>query len=296
MTPPASALKRVGGPSKGKRIKNTSALKKVGVAGESVRIKKVKKVGRVKAGREEGKGKKAVESAKQRQLREEQVRLDRERQENIDKVSCSRCMPFEKASERKKKLYNSKYHVSKTTIAKRLRSDFKQGVAGGINLNLFGNDSGGSGGRGGGRRTKQSKCLVKIGKSPVHAWGLFASEFIKKGTRVIEYIGVVSRLSVGNVKESLYQSQGLDSSYLFRVGRDVIDATFAGGPARYINHSCDPNCKPKSFTSDSRIWIFSIKDIQPGEELCYDYKFDYEEGDKKIPCCCGAKNCSGYMN
>ena len=78
----------------------------------------------------------------------------------------------------------------------------------------------------------------------------------------------------------------------------VADATTRGGRARYINHSCDPNCESRIFSIEgvSKVGIFTRRAVARGEELCYDYKFDFEEGDKRVPCACGAKGCRGFMN
>merc|ERR1711924_379968 len=126
------------------------------------------------------------------------------------------------------------------------------------------------------------------------AWGLFASEHIKEGTKIIEYIGELTRASLADKRENYYESNGMDSTYMFRVGRNLIDATLRDGPARYINHSCDPNCKPKQFVHDNKIILYAIKDIEQGEELFYDYKFDFEDESRKTPCHCGAYNCRGW--
>ena len=139
--------------------------------------------------------------------------------------------------------------------------------------------------------------LVRIGRSPVHEWGLFASVDIPKGTNVIEYIGQKIRGPLADLREKFYESNGMDSSYLFRVGGQVVlDATVTGGPARYINHSCDPNCKPVQHVAAQKIIISSIQDIKQGEELFYDYKFEREADEFKIPCSCGTSKCTGYMN
>ncbi len=80
--------------------------------------------------------------------------------------------------------------------------------------------------------------------------------------------------------------------------RWVIDATRRGGSARFINHSCDPNCSTKTVMVDGRkhICIYAKRRIEQGEELCYDYKFQYEaDVTQKVRCNCGARNCSGWM-
>ena len=75
-----------------------------------------------------------------------------------------------------------------------------------------------------------------------------------------------------------------------------IDAREIGNMARYINHSCDPNCKlvPVNVNGYMRVAIICNKDVGPGEFLCYDYQFDTQHGEK-FTCRCGAKNCRGTM-
>ena len=77
----------------------------------------------------------------------------------------------------------------------------------------------------------------------------------------------------------------------------VVGATMQGNSARFINHSCMPSCKSKCVIIEGkpRIIIFAERDIAAFEELTYDYKFAYDESDK-VPCACGARNCTGFMN
>lgn len=86
---------------------------------------------------------------------------------------------------------------------------------------------------------------------------------------------------------------------MFRLDEDrVVDATLSGGLARYINHSCNPNCRTEivDVDKDCRIIIVSKRKINQGEELSYDYKFDLEDESHKISCMCGAPNCRKWMN
>ena len=90
---------------------------------------------------------------------------------------------------------------------------------------------------------------------------------------------------------------GIGCSYMFRVDSDyIIDATKKGNLARFINHSCDPNCYAKIIPvgTEKRIAIYSKRDIEVNEEITYDYKFPLE--DEKIPCYCGAATCRGTLN
>lgn len=146
--------------------------------------------------------------------------------------------------------------------------------------------------------TAKTKSL-KFGRSKVHAWGLFANQLIEADDFVIEYVGETIRCVLADVREQQYEASGLGSSYLFRIDDEwVVDATVRGGRARFINHSCDPNCYTKIFTVDGqrKIGIYAKRPIVPGEELFYDYKFEYETEDKKVPCHCGAKNCRKFLN
>ncbi|XP_030054215.1 histone-lysine N-methyltransferase 2C isoform X2 [Microcaecilia unicolor] len=142
------------------------------------------------------------------------------------------------------------------------------------------------------------KSSVYLARSRIQGLGLYAARDIEKHTMVIEYIGTIIRNEVANRKEKLYESQNR-GVYMFRIDNDhVIDATLTGGPARYINHSCAPNCVAEvvTFEKGHKIIISSNRRIQKGEELCYDYKFDFEDDQHKIPCHCGAVNCRKWMN
>ena len=229
--------------------------------------------------------------AEARRQMEEELRV----KENIDSVPCGKMLPWSKNW--KKDYYNTEYSVAGVTVARKTRRECKEATFGsaclpcamqkppersGVKSKVKGEDV--------------INRLVDIGKSPIHAWGLFASEKVSAGTKVIQYIGELTRCSLADKRENDYETSGMDSTYMFRVGRNLIDATLRGGPARYINHSCDPNCQPKQFTSKNEIWLYAIKDIEKGEELFYDYKFDFEEGSRKTPCHCGAVNCRGWMN
>jgi [histone H3]-lysine4 N-trimethyltransferase MLL3 len=114
---------------------------------------------------------------------------------------------------------------------------------------------------------------------------------------VIEYIGEVIRAELTDIREKRYteQNRGI---YMFRLDDDrVLDATMSGNMARYINHSCNPNCVTEvvEVDRDHHIIIFANRRINRGEELSYDYKFDYED-ENRLPCLCGASNCKKWMN
>ncbi|CDF33129.1 unnamed protein product [Chondrus crispus] len=146
---------------------------------------------------------------------------------------------------------------------------------------------------------KQRRQPVKYRKSIIHGMGLFALAPIEAGEFVIEYIGEIIRGSVANLRQEKYTRRGMGDSYLFRLSNGmVLDATHKGCIARFINHSCDPNITAKiiSIDGEDKIVFYSKRNIKKGEELTYDYKFDFEAEDLKIPCLCKAYNCRKFLN
>ncbi|PVU85872.1 hypothetical protein BB560_006878 [Smittium megazygosporum] len=142
---------------------------------------------------------------------------------------------------------------------------------------------------------------VFFAKSGIHNYGLFTREHISSGEFVIEYIGERIRSILADHRETRYAKIGFgkDCCYLFRVDHEtVIDATLMGNIARFVNHSCDPNCIAKVIVVDGskRIGIYAKTDIKVGDEITYDYKFSIEDTDEKIPCLCGAATCRGFLN
>ncbi|KAK0916352.1 histone methyltransferase set1 [Friedmanniomyces endolithicus] len=147
---------------------------------------------------------------------------------------------------------------------------------------------------------KKRRKLVKFDRSAIHGWGLYAEENIGQNEMIIEYVGEKVRQKVADMREIRYEKQGVGSSYLFRMLDDeIVDATKKGGIARFINHSCSPNCTAKIIKVEGtpRIVIYALKDIGKNEELTYDYKFEREYGSTdRIPCLCGSANCKGFLN
>src|SRR3982751_4716969 len=112
----------------------------------------------------------------------------------------------------------------------------------------------------------------EIRTSPIQGQGAFATEHIPAGTRIIEYAG--QRLTPAEA-DARYpdDAPGRHHTFLFAIDDDiVIDAAVDGNEARFINHSCDPNCD--AVVEGDRIWIETIRDVQPGEELAYDYAYE----------------------
>ncbi|KAM9824640.1 histone-lysine N-methyltransferase 2B-like [Neosynchiropus ocellatus] len=145
---------------------------------------------------------------------------------------------------------------------------------------------------------KTSKEAVGVYRSPIHGRGLFCKRNIEAGEMVIEYAGTVIRAVLTDKREKYYDSKGI-GCYMFRIDDfDVVDATMQGNAARFINHSCEPNCYSRVINVDGRkhIVIFALRKIYRGEELTYDYKFPIEDEDSKLHCNCGARRCRRFMN
>jgi len=142
--------------------------------------------------------------------------------------------------------------------------------------------------------------VLRFDKSKVHGWGVYPTELIKAGQFIVEYRGILIGNAVSDKREKIYQRAKIGSDYMFRLDADaVVDATEKGNIARYINASCNPNCFTKISSIDGvkKIGIYAKRDIRPGEELNYDYKFAHEKDEsKRIPCRCGSTDCRGFMN
>jgi len=140
--------------------------------------------------------------------------------------------------------------------------------------------------------------LYRVRQSRIHGRGVFAARRIRKGTRVIEYVG--ERVSHEEA-DRRYEDRPIEDNhtFLFIVDkRTVIDAGVGGNAARYINHACEPNCE--TIIEDRRVFIQALRTIQPGEELSYDYQIQREPGDPPeideiFACRCGAAGCRGTM-
>lgn len=145
------------------------------------------------------------------------------------------------------------------------------------------------------RPTKSDWAEVRGSK--IHGRGMFATVPIPKGTRIIEYTGERITKAEGFRREELRRrraARGGDGCiYTFELNTRVdIDGRVLWNTARYINHSCSPNCESQIVRG--RVWVVALRKIQPGEELTYDYYYDYDHH-REHPCRCGAADCAGYI-
>ncbi|WVZ65826.1 hypothetical protein U9M48_015128 [Paspalum notatum var. saurae] len=152
------------------------------------------------------------------------------------------------------------------------------------------------------KQLKGWKHLV-VYKSGIHGLGLYTSVFIPRGSMVVEYVGEIVGQRVADKREKEYQSgkrqQYKSACYFFKIDREhIVDATRKGGIARFVNHSCQPNCVAKiiSVRNEKKVMFFAERHINPGEEITYDYHFNREDEGQRIPCFCRSRCCRRYLN
>ena len=144
----------------------------------------------------------------------------------------------------------------------------------------------------------KSRTPLSVRRSGIHGRGVYAREPIAAGTRIVEYTG--ERITPAEADARYPDDPSKPThTFLFAVDDEVlVDAARRGGIARWINHSCEPNCE--SVIEGGRIYIDSLRDIEPGEELSYDYHFILNVRHtpamkRRFPCVCGAPGCRGTL-
>jgi len=134
--------------------------------------------------------------------------------------------------------------------------------------------------------------------SAIHGKGVFASEPIRKGSRIIEYRGVRSSMEEA-CERPPSDPANPSHTFIFELADGtVIDGGLKGNASRWINHSCDPNCE--AIEEDGRMYIHAMRSIRAGEELTYDYQLIWEgpisvRTRKAHSCGCGTQKCRGTM-
>lgn len=134
----------------------------------------------------------------------------------------------------------------------------------------------------------------EVRSSAIHGSGTFAIQPIPEGTRIAEYTG---KRITHEEADARYNDLEMERHHTFLFSVDeqtVIDATEEGSDARFINHSCDPNCE--SVNEEGRIYIDAIRDIAAGEELFFDYAYERDgkedpDAEQRYACRCGTPNC-----
>lgn len=142
--------------------------------------------------------------------------------------------------------------------------------------------------------------MIEVKKSKVHGTGIFATEDIPRKIKIIEYIGEKITKAEGDRRSEKRLKRYLNSKktgsvYIFELNsRYDIDGSPLYNKARYINHSCKPNSEIEII--GGRIWVKSIKSIKKGDEINYDYGYEFDKDDYTDHVCkCGSLNCIGYI-
>ena len=134
--------------------------------------------------------------------------------------------------------------------------------------------------------TPHVACFAVL-DSPVHGLGAFAMRPLEAGERIVEYTGE----RITKTESQIRCAAGNHFIFSFDDEWD-LDGDQPDNPARFVNHSCEPNCE--AIQRDDRIWLIALRDIRAGEELSFDYGYDLENYHDH-PCHCGVPGCCGYV-
>ncbi|KAJ2493835.1 hypothetical protein IWW37_000221 [Coemansia sp. RSA 2050] len=148
------------------------------------------------------------------------------------------------------------------------------------------------------RFQKRQYANVRVINAGRKGFGLQALEDLETDRFVMEYMGEVVTTAEFRKRSRVYQSEGIQHHYFMGIERNkVIDATRKGCIARFVNHSCGPNCGLQKWTVDGvvRMGIFVERPIKRGEEITFDYKFERLAGTDPQPCYCGSPECKGII-
>ncbi|XP_072302120.1 uncharacterized protein nsd1b [Eucyclogobius newberryi] len=145
--------------------------------------------------------------------------------------------------------------------------------------------------------TKREYSTVEIFRTLSRGWGLRCGHDIKKGQFVSEYVGEVIDEEECRSRIRDAQENDIGNFYMLTLDKDrIIDAGPKGNEARFMNHSCRPNCETQKWTvgGDTRVGLFALEDVPAGTELTFNYNLECL-GNGKTVCKCGAPNCSGFL-
>ncbi|GLJ29914.1 hypothetical protein SUGI_0591390 [Cryptomeria japonica] len=139
-------------------------------------------------------------------------------------------------------------------------------------------------------KVKEMRCGKK-------GYGLRVLEDVPRTTFIIEYVGEVLGPQEHGMRLKEYACRGHKHSYFMKIENEYIDARVKGNLARFINHSCDPNCYIEKFNVNGEVCIgfFAKRDLVKGEELTADYNFQPASGAAAEKCACGSTNCRGFI-
>jgi hypothetical protein len=136
---------------------------------------------------------------------------------------------------------------------------------------------------------------LEVFRAGEKGYGIRTKEQLSRGQFIIEYVGEI--IDTASCLKRMQQSGQRHFYFITLEGNEGIDATFHGNIARFINHSCDPNCETQKWSvrGDNCVGIFAKEDIRPNTELTFDYMF-VRAGNQKQQCLCGSENCRGFLD
>ena len=137
----------------------------------------------------------------------------------------------------------------------------------------------------------------EVRRSPIHGAGVFAARALNRGEHIIEYLGEkISKAEADRRGRELIEKSRRDGGaavFIFTLDDEWdLDGDIPENEARHINHSCEPNCE--AWNIDNHIWICANRAIEAGEELTYDYGFEFDTWEDH-PCRCGSDDCVGFI-
>ena len=148
--------------------------------------------------------------------------------------------------------------------------------------------------------TRKTQPWHTVQRSPLHGNGVFAARDIPAGTRIIEYTGALITPEEADEKHPANPDDPFHTFYFSLSCGKVIDGAQNGNDARWVNHSCSPNCETEENAAGTRVFVVALRDIAKGEELFYDYGLVMDEEitqtlKDQYRCLCGSDNCRGTM-
>ena len=144
--------------------------------------------------------------------------------------------------------------------------------------------------------TKSEYVLKR--RSSIHGYGIYARQDIPKDARIIEYVGERITKAEAERRSDVFLKEAKDNTergavYIFELNKQYdIDGNVRYNTAKYINHSCHPNCEADVIRG--KIWVIALRDIAKGEELTYNYGYDLDSFEDH-PCRCRTNRCVGYI-
>lgn len=167
-------------------------------------------------------------------------------------------------------------------------------------------------------RVRALRPYFRVDRSKIHGAGVYAVSDVPAREILMEYVGEVIRRPVADRRESAARRRAVAaaaaegrsptaaelasaSTYMFTLdhasGR-IVDAANKGNVTRWVNHSCEPNCATRCVVLDGkrRVVLYSLRNVDAGEELTYDYQFAPDAPENAVPCACGAPACRGTIN